>query len=103
MVKRVRWNKRAIVKLDSWVEYLEHEVSFQSASILVKNIRNKIEMLKQQPAIGRSVVEMKTIRFLNIDKNRQMFYRVQGSTIFITDFLMLDKIPKKDLICSILL
>ncbi len=86
MVKRVRWNKRAIVKLDSWVEYLEHEVSFQSASILVKNIRNKIEMLKQQPAIGRSVVEMKTIRFLNIDKNRQMFYRVQGSTIFITDF-----------------
>lgn len=95
MVKRVRWNKRAIVKLDGWVDYLEQEVSFQSASILLKNVRDKIEILKKQPTIGRAVKSMKTVRFVNIDKNRHLFYRVQSTTIFITDLFDVRQNPNK--------
>lgn len=38
---------------------------------------------------------MKTVRFINLDKHRQMFYRVHGSTAFITDFFDVRQNPDK--------
>jgi plasmid stabilization system protein ParE len=85
MVNRVRWNNRAILKMDAWVAYYEKEISFQSASTLIKTTRDKIDSLCKYPTKGRPVKSMKTIRFINIDKYHQLFYRVHGTTLFVTD------------------
>ena len=95
MVKIVKWNNRAVAKLDNWVDYLENEVSFQAASNLLKGVSEKIDFLKKHPTVGRRVPSMKTVRFINLDKHRQMFYRVHGSTAFITDFFDVRQNPDK--------
>jgi hypothetical protein len=42
--------------------------------------------LKKYPTIGRASKIFKTIRLINIDKNRQMAYRVKGKTLYICNF-----------------
>lgn len=93
MVKRIRWNNRAIVKMDAWVAYFEQEISFQSATTLIKTVRSKIELISKYPTTGRPVKNMKTVRFINIDKQRQLYYRVHGTTLYITDLFNVRQNP----------
>jgi plasmid stabilization system protein ParE len=84
MVKRLRWNKQAISKMDSIVDYLNDEVSFQAAMDFVRSVNALIEDIKKHPSRGRKVKNMKTMLFINLKKHHQLFYRLEGSTLVIT-------------------
>ncbi len=95
MVKTVKWNKTALRKLRETVHYLQTEVSDKAANNFVDAVYHKIDLLHKQPLIGRRELSMQTVRFLNVDKYRQMFYRVTGSTLHIVNFFDMRQNPKK--------
>ena len=95
MVKRVEWRQKALRHLGEILYYLRNEVSQQAAFNLAEAIQKKIKQLEKQPLIGRKSIKGKTIRLVNIDKNRQMFYSVSGSTLYIVDFFDTRQYPMK--------
>ena len=95
MVKSVEWNKAALRKMRETVTYLKTEVSNSTANKYVDNVYYAIERIKDQPFIGRPAVTTKTVRFIGIDKHRQMFYRVNGTTLYITNFVDTRQNPDK--------
>jgi len=83
MAKQVVWNKRAIIRFDEIVNYLEEEVGEQSARNFVSNIYSLIEKLKNYPEIGRRSKKKKTVRQYRIDKYRKLYYRKYGKKLII--------------------
>ena len=90
MARQVVWNKRAIVKFDEIVEYLENEVSQKSAIKFVRKIDDLIEKLNKYPEIGRRTKTKRTVRQYRIDKNRKLYYRRHGRQ-FIIVFIFDDR------------
>jgi plasmid stabilization system protein ParE len=95
MVKRVEWRKKALRRLGDILLYLKEERSHQAAVNLAETTQKKIKQLENQSLIGRKSTKGKTIRLINIDKHRQMFYSVNGSTLFIVDFFDTRQDPSK--------
>ena len=95
MVKRVEWRQKALRHLGEILFYLRNEVSQQAAFNLAETIQKKIKQLEKHPSMGRKSLKGKTIRLVNIDKNRQMFYSVNGSTLFIVAFFDTRQDPLK--------
>jgi plasmid stabilization system protein ParE len=95
MVKKIIWNKKGQLSFDSMITYLHDEVSRQSAENFFNIVYKKIETLTKQPYIGRRVKDMKTVRLVNLDKHRQMFYRIDGKTLYISFFFDTRQHPDK--------
>ncbi len=95
MAKTIKWNKRALRKIREITGFLQTEVSDKAANNFVDAVYHQIRLLDKQPLIGRRELSMKTIRFVNVDKHRQMFYRVKGSTLHIVNFFDTRQNPKK--------
>jgi plasmid stabilization system protein ParE len=95
MVKSVKWNNRALRKMRDIINYLKTNVSNKVANDFVDAVYYQINRLREQPEIGRPVVTTKTIRFINVDKHRQMFYRIKGSTLHISNFFDTRQDPDK--------
>lgn len=95
MVKKVEWSLKADRELTRILSYLQDEISEQSAERFINAVDKRINQLKTQPEIERRALKTKTVRFLNIDKHKQMFYRVSGSTLFITTFFDTRQNPDK--------
>ena len=83
MVRQVVWNKRAVIKFDEIVEYLEEEVSQKAAIKFVQRLDDLIEKLNKHPEIGRRTRNKKTVRQYRIDKNRKLYYRKYGKKLLI--------------------
>jgi plasmid stabilization system protein ParE len=96
MVKKVRWNNLATSSLSQIAEYLESEVSDESATRFVNLVYDKIDVLKKYPEMGRRAPKTKTIRFIKIDKNRRMYYRKNGTTLHIVWFFDTRQDPSKN-------
>lgn len=82
-------------KLREIVQYLQTEISDNAANNFVDAVYHQIDLLSKQPFIGRRELSMKIVCFVNIDKHRQMFYRVTGSTLHIANFFDTRQNPKK--------
>ena len=95
MAKIIRWNKKAIKQMDDLVDYSDQQRSFQATQKFIRVVDSKIERLKSQPLIGRRVLTMKTVRFVLIDDKLRMYYRVYGTTVFITAFFDTRQDPSK--------
>lgn len=83
MVRQVVWNKRAAIKFNEIVEYLESEVSEKSAIKFVKKIDDLIEKLNKHPEIGNRTKRKKTVRQYKIDKYNKLYYRKYGKKLLI--------------------
>ena len=58
--------------MDDLVEYYDTQYSFQTAQKFIQKVEAKIELLKNQPLIGRRVLTMKTVRFILVgEKDRK--------------------------------
>ena len=97
MVKSVKWNKRALQKMREIVNYLQINASDKVANGFADAVYYQISRLRKQPEIGRPVVTTKTIRFINVNKHRQLFYRIKGSTLHIANFFDTRQDPDKRL------
>ena len=96
MVKKVKWNNLATSSLSQIAEYLESEASYQTAIRFVTLVYDKIEILKKYPEMGRRAPKTKTIRFIKIDKTRRMYYRKNGTTLYIVWFFDTRQDPAKN-------
>jgi len=83
MVRQVVWNKRAVIKFEEIVEYLENEVSEEAAMKFVIKIDNLIEKLNKYPEIGRRTKNKKTVRQYRIDKFKKIYYKKSGRKLVI--------------------
>lgn len=95
MAKTVVWNKRVLRTLRSIVNYLQDEVSEKAANNFIDTVYRQIDSLAKYPEKGRRALKTKTIRFVNIDEHRQIFYRVKGTQLHIADFFDTRQNPNK--------
>ena len=95
MAKTVIWNKRAYIKFRTIGTYLRDEVSLNAADNFMDKVYSQIDILTKHPTKGRRELKTKTIRFINIDEHRQMFYRVKGTQLHIADFFDTRQNPNK--------
>jgi len=96
MVKSVKWNKRALDTFYETATYLEENFSKTAADNFVQKVFEKIEWLKKYPTFGRKAPKRKTIRFILIDKNRRLYFRVEGSQLIISSIFDTRQHPDKD-------
>jgi plasmid stabilization system protein ParE len=95
MVKRVIWSKRALKHVYQIIFYFNTELSRQAAENFKNNIDGQLNWLIKNPTKGRLAKRTKTIRFVNIDKHRQMFYRLEGASLHIVAFWDTLQDPRK--------
>ena len=67
----------------------------QTATRFADAVYDKIDTLVKYPDIGRCSLKNPTIRFVNIDKHRQMYYEFDGTELTIIDFWDMRRDPKK--------
>ncbi len=95
MAKIIKLNKKALLKISTIAEYLEYEISFQTAVKFVDTVYKTIDKVAEHPTRGRKVPKSNTLQFINIDKHRQLFYRVYGSRLFVVDIFDTRQHPNK--------
>lgn len=95
MVKVVQMNQAATLAISLIAEYLEAEYSYQTAVNFVESVYHTIEKIKEHPTRGRPAPTSKTLQFLNIDKHRQLFYRMRGTTLIIVNIFDTRQHPSK--------
>lgn len=95
MVKKIIWTKTADKAFDDIATYLHENASFQSAHNFANLVYKKIDSLVKYPTIGRRVATTKSIRVLNLGKNHQLYYRIEGKTLFISNFFDTRRDPSK--------
>lgn len=95
MVETVIWSQRAERNYRSMLDYLANEASLQAADNLNKSVRKTINALMLNPGSGRPTTTSNTIRFINIARHRQMFYRQSGKTLHIVAFFDVRQHPDK--------
>ncbi len=97
MARQVKWNKRALADFKVIAEYLEENFSYQSAQNFVDKIYDKIDAVSKHPTIGRKAPKRKTVRFILVDKNRRLYYRMEGRTLIISSIFDTRQHPDKDI------
>lgn len=95
MVKVVKMNERAKNAINRIAEYLESEYTYQTAANFVGNVYETIDKIKAHPTRGRTAPTSKTLQFLNVDKHRQIFYRIKGTTLIIVNIFDTRQHPDK--------
>jgi plasmid stabilization system protein ParE len=95
MVQQLKITQRAEKAFLTIVNYLEENVSEEFAMKFSKTVEAKVNLLKQQPYIGRPSNKAKTVRKLAINKRVMLFYRIEGTTLIISDFFDTKQNPNK--------
>ena len=95
MVESVIWTQKASQRLDEMIAYLESEGALQAAANLIKRINRRLDVLVDYPEMGRPVKANSSIRYVRVDRYKIMFYRVQGSKLFISNFFDQRQDPSK--------
>ena len=95
MVKRIVWTKTTDKKFDEIATYLYDNASLQVAHNFAKNVYEKIDLIAKYPTHGRKVATTQSIRVLNFGKHYQIFYRIDGKTLIISNFFDTRQNPAK--------
>ena len=86
MVKKIIWTKTADKTFDDITSFLQDNSSLKAAENFATAVYTKIDVLFEQPYIGRPSQKAKTVRIVNVGKNIQLLYRIEGKTLIISDF-----------------
>ncbi len=76
-------------------QYLEQAFSRQAADNFVDAVTKAIEKAMKNPETYRKAATTKSVHYINVDKNRKMFYRLSGKTLIISAFFDSRQDPKK--------
>ena len=86
MVQKVIFTKTVDKTFNDIASFLEQNGSLSSAEKFADKVDSKIEQLTKQPFIGRPSIKAKTVRKILVSKHIQMFYRVVGRTLIVSNF-----------------
>ncbi len=95
MVK-VIWTQTAQRVFDGIIEYLlEHGHSNSVAENFFLDAYSQIIKIGKHPTRGRKVPNTKNMRFVNFGKHYQIFYRMNGRTLHVSNFFDTRQDPAK--------
>jgi plasmid stabilization system protein ParE len=95
MVKKIKWNKAADRTFDQTTDYLQDNFSTLSAENFANLVYERIDQVVKGLTVGRVSTKEKSVMILKLDKNRQMYYRLNGTTLTIVDFWDTRQDPNK--------
>ena len=95
MVTKVIWNKAASRTFDNITTYMVDNNSLQAAQNFATAVYEKIDYIIKYPFIGRTVRGTKSLRMLNFSKHYHIYFRVHGTTLYISDFFDARQDPNK--------
>jgi plasmid stabilization system protein ParE len=95
MAKQITWSDEAELIFDQISDYLLENYSMRTATRFADAVYDKIDTLVKYPDIGRPSSEDDNIRYINVDKHRQMFYEFDGTELTIVYFWDMRRDPKK--------
>lgn len=86
MVKKIKWNKAADKTFDAITDYLQTQYSTQTAENFAHLVYKRIDQIVHGLTAGRISSSAKNVMILKLDKHKQMYYRLVGTTLTIVDF-----------------
>lgn len=95
MVKRIVWTKRASIKFNKVIQYLETKWGNAVTENFVKQTYSIIDLLAEQPALGTIEIQEKEIRAFLITKHNRIFYRYTSDELVILNFFDTRQHPAK--------
>jgi plasmid stabilization system protein ParE len=95
MVTKIIWNKAASRTFDGITDYMVDNFSLQSAQNFATSVYEKIDYIVKHPFVGRQVKGTKSLKMLNLGKHHQIYFRVHGNTLYISDFFDTRQDPNK--------
>jgi plasmid stabilization system protein ParE len=95
MVKKIKWNNAAENTFEETTNYLQDNFSSKAAENFANLVYDRIDMLVHGLTVGRKSDKAKTVMVLKLDKHRQMYYRIHGTTLIIVDFWDTRQDPRK--------
>jgi plasmid stabilization system protein ParE len=95
MVKKIKWNKAADRTFDEVTDYLQTKYSTQSAENFANLVYSRIDQVAKGLTVGRLSPKTKSVMILKLDKHKQMYYRLTGTTLTIVDFWDTRQDPNK--------
>jgi plasmid stabilization system protein ParE len=91
----VIWTKKAQKEFDAMLTYLERKASEKAAENFYNTVGEKLTRLEKYPESGRLVEIQRQVRVVNLDKYRQMVYRIKGKSLYISHFFDTRQNPDK--------
>lgn len=86
MAKKIVWTKRANVKFNRIIEYLEHEWGPNMTQNFVRKAYDIIDLISYQPDLGTLENQDRKIRGFLLTKHNRLFYRVTDREIILLNF-----------------
>jgi len=94
MAYKIKINKRFEIKVAKTYEYLVNEWGFSVADAFYEKIFHRLAILQKQPYIGKVTKKRPKIRRTLSGKYNVLYYRIDGDTIVLINFLNSKKNPK---------
>ena len=87
MSLRSVWTPEAMVAYDDIMNYLHREWGERVADAFVEDVSHTINLLEIFPNMGVVEVAEYGIRSIPVAKQVRLFYRADGSTLFVLEFI----------------
>jgi plasmid stabilization system protein ParE len=84
MVTEINWSENATVQTKNIINFLRTHFSESTVEKFKENLEKKLLFVAANPFTGRKTKNKKTIRFSNFGKNYSVYYRINGSKMFIS-------------------
>ena len=94
--KNVEWLNQALSELYKVAAYIQQEFGREPALQFVAKAFAKSSTLSRYPEMGRKSKRFKTVRFVLVGKYHRMYYRVDGSTLYVIYLFDTRQDPSKD-------
>jgi plasmid stabilization system protein ParE len=95
MVTQIIWTPKAERTFDRITTYLQKKASYAICERFVEAVYGKIDIIIEHPEIGRPTLASDSIRYINVDKFHQIFYRFDGNILLLLAFFDTLQDPKK--------
>ena len=95
MDRRVEWTETAIREYRAVIFYYKNQAARMAAKRFESDVFRKIKQVTKNPESGRLSKKFKTVRLINVDKYRQMSYRVKGRVLYVTNFYDMRRDPNQ--------
>ncbi len=95
MASKIIWTRRANLKFNKIINYLEQEWGSGVTETFVRKTYDIIELIADQPNLGTLENKDKKIRGCLLTKHNRLFYRVTAHDIILLNFFDTRSGPKR--------
>ena len=86
MAQKVIWTKRANIRFNKIIDYLDQKWGSATTKNFVKKTYDIIEIISDHPELGTLEIPDKNIRGILLTKHNRLFYRIEKETIILLNF-----------------